>query len=420
MLEEWLSREFSKSEATQQTYRKAVKKFLLYIYESGDLDKLAERYISSDRDFLDDLADFAKWMQEEGLSPNTENLYIRILKEFMEEVGDKRIDERRWKRFRRRHIRKGKAKTADRAPSKKQLRQIISHLDAKGTSLFLFLASSGARIGEALELREEDVDLESDPPRAYIRGAYGKSDVGRWVFFSEEARNAIEEWLKEKSPSEKIWPFTSATARTMWNKALKSANLDEKDPGSGFYVYHIHTLRKFFRSNIRVEDDVREELLGHAGYLDNSYRRISMERKEEAYKEAMDSVSIYEKAGASKRELRQTELRTLRATLRAQGYDKAEIDNICDQWAAKMMARAERGYAYGAEGILTFEDIDLADLSEEEFEDLKEELLSLVTESNADDCPKQEIIEESKLKDFLEKGYRFVAHTNSGEVVVEK
>ncbi|MEM2027605.1 MAG: site-specific integrase [Candidatus Bathyarchaeia archaeon] len=92
--------------------------------------------------------------------------------------------------------RKGsRALMLDKVPSNAELRQILNHMDAKGRSLFLVLASSGMRIGEALKLMVEDVDLASEPPRINIRGEYTKTGNPRIAFISSEAKETIQEWL---------------------------------------------------------------------------------------------------------------------------------------------------------------------------------------------------------------------------------
>jgi len=58
------------------------------------------------------------------------------------------------------------------------------------------LASSGMRIGEALQLELDDLNLNSYPAKIYIRGEYTKSGNPRIAFIFSEAKEAVEEWLK--------------------------------------------------------------------------------------------------------------------------------------------------------------------------------------------------------------------------------
>ena len=53
----------------------------------------------------------------------------------------------------------------DKVPSNAELRRILTHMDAKGRALFLTLATSGMRIGEALKLKLSDLALNEEPPK---------------------------------------------------------------------------------------------------------------------------------------------------------------------------------------------------------------------------------------------------------------
>ena len=58
-----------------------------------------------------------------------------------------------------------------------------------------------------------------------------------------------------------------------WHRMLEKAGVDRR--ASRWYVYHIHTLRKHFRSNcVGIDPSYRGNWVGHkGGYLDISYFR---------------------------------------------------------------------------------------------------------------------------------------------------
>ena len=107
------------------------------------------------------------------------------------------LSQRFWRHTTRR-IRGSQARTIDRVPTIQELREILLQLPIIGKALFLFLASSGARIGEALQIQLGDVNLNTTPLRITIRGNTTKSGNGRVVFASQEAKEAIAEWLKTR------------------------------------------------------------------------------------------------------------------------------------------------------------------------------------------------------------------------------
>ncbi|MDK2781970.1 MAG: hypothetical protein PWR13_998 [Archaeoglobi archaeon] len=82
----------------------------------------------------------------------------------------------------RRKSKPAKPKTIDRAGTPEEWRKILTHMTLEGRSLFLFLLSSATRISEALSVRVSDLDLESNPPRCYLRKV--KGDYAERIAFS--------------------------------------------------------------------------------------------------------------------------------------------------------------------------------------------------------------------------------------------
>ena len=187
------------------------------------------------------------------------------------------------------------------------LRRILTHADAKGRALFLMLASSGIRVGEALQLRLDDVDLTSDLPTITVRGEYTKSGDKYVTFMSREAKEALVEWLKIREDylktsryrgrglgriktldDPRIFPFSKFVAEEMWRNAIRKAEMAEKDKFTNRHKLHIHMLRKFFLSQAKlaVPETVAEAWAGHSGYLDEAYRRYSMDQMRHLYRKA--------------------------------------------------------------------------------------------------------------------------------------
>jgi len=174
------------------------------------------------------------------------------------------------------------------------------------------LASSGMRIGEALKLRVEDFELDKDPARVNIRGAYTKTGNSRVTFISSEAKEAVEQWLrirddylkqasgrswKYSKPTEdpRMFPFDIPTAYASWTNALEKAGLVQKDSQTDRLVLHPHALRKFFRSKLAqvIPVDIVEALMGHEGYLTQVYRRYSLEDLADFYKKGEHTLLVF-------------------------------------------------------------------------------------------------------------------------------
>lgn len=243
----------------------------------------------------------------EGRPPKTIGTYCTAVRSFFMDNGVMlaEVDLRRMRRrgFMPKRVR---ASTRDKKPGKLMLKKILNHGSLMFRALCLYLLSSGARVGESLQLVVGDFDFKADPPRAHIRGEITKFGVGeRTVYFSYEARDTILDWLKAKEGLRKrdgsgrfdsnlVFPVAYVTFWQMWNKACDKAGYGQRDPRTKRRIYHIHTLRKFFRSNVGLDLDVVHALMGHGEYLDDAYLRLD-EQGEVAkqYLACMENVSVF-------------------------------------------------------------------------------------------------------------------------------
>lgn len=299
IIAKWLD-EFN-SYNTQRSYRTAVRKYKQVL----GIDSL-EKYLHSNPDLEGDVKKFLAALN--GMPSKTVSGYTGALKVFFNDTGY-RIPDETWKKIKRRGFmpKRTRAETRDKKPTKAMLKKILNYADLKARSQILFLLSSGARIGETLQLQKEDFDFEADPPRVHIRPEYTKGGVGgRTVFFSYEACDAIKDWLNIKDTLNKrgtsedfggprVFAWNSASARFMWNLACDKAGYRIRDKRTKRRVYHLHSLRKYFRTKIGLDLDIIHALMGHAEYLDKAYVRLDQDKEiADAYLEAMPNVSVYQ------------------------------------------------------------------------------------------------------------------------------
>jgi integrase len=293
---------------TAKNYRQSIRLFFRSVYGEGDFRAQAEQYFEEDRDYERDLQDFLTSLN--GRPPKTIRLRISCVKMFLLE-NNMELSQKSWRRLRRR-IKGNRARTIDTVPSNEELKRIVHHLPINGKALYLTLASSGMRIGEALQLQLDDVDLTTDPVKMTIRGEYTKTGNPRIAFVSNEAKESLVDWLRtradyltravrrshryEKSEDDtRLFCFGRATARMMWHNALEKAGLDQRDPSTRFHRRHNHVLRKFFRTKMGsvIPVDVAEALMGHEGYLTEVYRRYSVEDLAKFYKQGEHALHMF-------------------------------------------------------------------------------------------------------------------------------
>jgi integrase/recombinase XerD len=150
------------------------------------------KYFSGDRDYFEDLIGFITKLN--GKPPSTIKLKVYAVKEWLSH-NDIEFTQKQLKTLRHKIPKAKGAWTVESEFDTEVLKKILAHLDEKGTALLLTLASSGMRIGEALNIKLEDMDLSAEPPEIIVRGEYTKSSETRVVFISKEAKAAVEEWL---------------------------------------------------------------------------------------------------------------------------------------------------------------------------------------------------------------------------------
>jgi len=300
---------------TFRNYRTALKCFFIFVYgeSSIDLDVLdgqAEKYFSEARDFEADISGFLGNL--EGEAPKTITTKISGVRCWIIE-NDVNLSERFWRKIRRR-IKGSRALTIDKIPNPVELRKILMHLPIQGQALTLTLVTSGMRIGEALQITREDVDLKMEPCKIQLRGEYTKTREPRITFISSEAKERVQEWLTvkqayidtavkkshwyEKQASDpRVFPFSNVTFYIMWNRALKKAGLHKPDPSTNRATLHPHTLRKFFRAKLGlvIPVDVVEALMGHGEYLTEVYRKYPDPEKtlREYYVKGVNSLLVF-------------------------------------------------------------------------------------------------------------------------------
>lgn len=256
------------------------------------------------------------------LAPVTQKNYISVVKNFFLD-NDVEFRHSFWKREVQNKIENGGALTLDRAPTTDELKKILSYGDLKDRSLFTFLATSGMRIGEALQIQLSDIDLKHDPAKISIRSTYVKGKrKPRWTFVSNECKDLLQAWVEPSNGGEsererylrittakikscrpnkstvdnRVFPFGDCEARTSWYRLIHRAGVDQKSNETGRYELHVHALRKFFMSELKLElpEVIVEAYAGHSRYLDEAYKRYSLQQLADFYKKGMHRLSIFE------------------------------------------------------------------------------------------------------------------------------
>ncbi|HUL22669.1 MAG TPA: tyrosine-type recombinase/integrase [Thermodesulfobacteriota bacterium] len=167
--------------------------------------------------------------------------------------------------------------------------------DIRDRALFLLLLRTGIRIGEALGLRLNDLDIQGRKVHLY-EGE--KNSMGRVVYLSDDALFALKLWLRRRDKNKEFVFYGQghghlcySSGRYLFVKYLKKAGIDQKG-------YTVHCLRHTFASellNAGMRLECLQQLLGHQDIeVTRRYARLTDTTREEEYFRAM---AVIEKGG---------------------------------------------------------------------------------------------------------------------------
>lgn len=311
---------------TQKAYRSGLRLFFDIIYQGSRVknddthyEALADRYFAEleagSRSVSSDMITLANTLQDKP--PLTARQRIASVKEFFAYNGID-LTTRDLKNVKRR-IPKGYAQTEEAELDRETLKRILQHCNLRSRAMFLVMVSSGMRVGEAIQITLNDLDLEKSPARINIKAAYTKTREARIAFMSTEAVEAVRAWLTirtahmessenrnaglvahglsapKKKDDTRLFPYSYSNVDLTWENAIKAANLFTKDDTTGRKQLHIHQLRKFFRTQAatKIPVDLAEAMMGHSGYLTRAYRKYTRDQLAEFYRKAEPALSIF-------------------------------------------------------------------------------------------------------------------------------
>ena len=183
-----------------------------------------------------------------------------------------------------------------RAMNPADVRKFLSVIeDTRDRALILLLLRTGIRIGEALGLTLNDLDIRDRKVHLY-EGE--KNSMGRVVYLSDDALFAMKLWLRRRDKNKEFVFYGQgnghlcySAGRSHFVNYLKKAGLEQKG-------YTVHCLRHTFASellNAGMRLECLQPLLGHQDIeVTRRYARLTDRTREQEYFRAM---AIIEKGG---------------------------------------------------------------------------------------------------------------------------
>ena len=183
-----------------------------------------------------------------------------------------------------------------RAMNPKDVRKLLTVVDnTRDRALMLLLLRTGIRIGEALGLTVNDIDLKERKVHL-LEGE--KNSMGRVVYLSNDALFAMKRWLTQRDTTKEFLFYGQGNGALCYSAArmrfvhyLRKARLKHKG-------YTVHCLRHTYASellNAGMRLEVLQQLLGHQDIeVTRRYARLTDKTRQEEYFRAM---AVIEKGG---------------------------------------------------------------------------------------------------------------------------
>ena len=197
------------------------------------VDVEPEKYLKDkNRNYESDMKRYNVYLGEH-LSPTSIPIRISAVKEFLED-NDIIIRPRIFKQISRRNP-VPEPISEDRIPTTSELKQILTHGDARSKSFFLVMISSGIRPEELCQIETSMIDFDSNPVSIKIPASISKTKRQRFTFISTEAKESLLEWLKVKDAYQ-IAKVGKSQGLRRWMINVKG--VDFTHPSSDFYYYN--------------------------------------------------------------------------------------------------------------------------------------------------------------------------------------
>lgn len=233
-----------------------------------------------------DLGAFIEHEQDRGLKASSVRTRLRILNAFLRFLIES--DVIRAEVLSKRMI----IKVPDSLPRAmdpddvKQLLFVIEEI--RDRAMIVVLLRTGMRIGELLNTLVSEVNLKERKMEIYEAE---KNRVGRVVYLSDDARDALKAWLKKRDSGKAFLFYAQGrermsygAARMRLKKYLDKASLSHKG-------YTLHSLRHTFATellNAGMRLECLQQLLGHSSVeMTRRYARLTDKTREEEYFRAM-------------------------------------------------------------------------------------------------------------------------------------
>lgn len=266
---------------TLRTHAATIISFLLYLKGCGE-----KRLEGISRE---DIGGYVEHAQDRGLKPNSISVRLRGVYSFLKFLvhrGGLSAE------VLTRKLRIKLPQSLPRAIDPQAVRQMLAVIDhVRDRAIVLVLLRTGMRIGELLDTRLSDVDLCEQ--KIEIMEAR-KTRVGRVVYLSEDACEALRQWLVHRSEKSEYLFHGQGRLRLGYEAVRGRFERYLSQAGLADNGYSLHSLRHTFASellNAGMRLECLQQLLGHSCIeMTRRYARLTDTTRREEYFRAMAQI----------------------------------------------------------------------------------------------------------------------------------
>jgi integrase len=323
LIEKFFEKQLMTATNSQRSYRGNINKYFRLL--NKDINKYFNENKSLD-EYENDLTKVYSILEKQNTPLLTRRTFFNSIKQFMK-TYDKRTKNLDFWDLLKRQTKGAEPISTELVPNNNDIKQVLTHGNALSRAMFLMMASTGMRIGEVLALYPIDIKLNEKPVIVHISKTYDrknpdsiknltKTKKSRDCFISDEAKDALVEWLKirddyiktavsksrygKDDTDKRIFPMSDENAREIWSNLVKKSGLYEIDSNTNRLKLHPHCLRKFFRSYFG-NADLAEHFMGHQTGMTKFYRNKKKEDLSDEYQMYMHNVTVFSSGPSSER-----------------------------------------------------------------------------------------------------------------------
>jgi len=307
----------------------------------------------------------------------------------------------------------------ERVPTQKELKKIllsgdkkarvacvlVAHCGLRIKTLGNYLGDDGLRVRDLPEMRiqGETVEFEKVPALVVVRKELSKAGHQYLTFLSEEGCEYLKDYLEERiREGEKITQESAIiTPKTANKPFIRATNVGDAIRGairSAGFQWRPYVLRSYFDTQLMLAEskgkvlrDYRQFWMGHKGDIENRYTTNKQKLPEGVIEDMRESY------------------RRSQEYLQTTTPETTSEERLREAFKRQMLLVA----GFGEEEI---EEIDLAGISDEEFQSLVRHKLAGVMQAKGNS---QKVISLNQVERFISEGWEYVATLPNDKAIVK-